>query len=425
MSSGNARQRSRQVLLKHHLAIDPEWFEAGPDRPDQVQRVEKPIRMRKHRRKHVKGEPGPDVQFVPLVDARAARSRAINEKLGPVIDPWRYMQAEDMNRLVPRVERKPRLRKHPKDAKRSISGHHQKTAKPDSAAQAKHGLQHQQRKPQQQQQQLPRAVRRADLEASRVRLFRERYGLDISDWLSPTDPADTVERIEKAVRMRKRRQAPNTTAAPGTTPHSSALRFDEHHSAHIRLSLDPHGITIDTTVISGGTPRARTIERLENGTWIRTHPPPDDLFPSYRPQPSGGHRPWVDDDNVLHLPSRTGGQDVVRVPPQQRVRRSCHLCHTLFVGRATDCRLCGHARCKRCPREPYVTLSVFPWGGSLPLSTLLLTPCPQAEAGKISRRLSWRCPPASGACLQAHPPPEASGRTVSILRCCFTSLDRI
>lgn len=58
-------------------------------------------------------------------------------------------------------------------------------------------------------------------------------------------------------------------------------------------------------------------------------------------------------EGELTIPSRTGGQDLVRRPARQRVRRNCHLCGNLFpTADATECIGCGHIRCKKCPRNP-------------------------------------------------------------------------
>ena len=60
-------------------------------------------------------------------------------------------------------------------------------------------------------------------------------------------------------------------------------------------------------------------------------------------------------EGELTIPSRTGGQDLVRRPARQRARRNCHLCGNLFpTADATECIGCGHIRCKKCPRDPYV-----------------------------------------------------------------------
>jgi len=56
-------------------------------------------------------------------------------------------------------------------------------------------------------------------------------------------------------------------------------------------------------------------------------------------------------DTGLTLPSRTGGQDLVRKKIRQRVHRTCHRCETDF-GAEKVCSNCKHHRCKKCPRDP-------------------------------------------------------------------------
>jgi hypothetical protein len=58
------------------------------------------------------------------------------------------------------------------------------------------------------------------------------------------------------------------------------------------------------------------------------------------------------DNHVLTIPSRTGGQVLVRKKPVQRVRRTCHECSTLFKSGVKICTLCNHRRCADCPRDP-------------------------------------------------------------------------
>lgn len=62
----------------------------------------------------------------------------------------------------------------------------------------------------------------------------------------------------------------------------------------------------------------------------------------------------------LTLPSRTGGQDLVRKAPRQRVHRKCHRCSTDFASEKI-CRKCNHHRCKTCPREPLVLFDPCRW----------------------------------------------------------------
>lgn len=54
----------------------------------------------------------------------------------------------------------------------------------------------------------------------------------------------------------------------------------------------------------------------------------------------------------LILPSRTGGQDLVRKEQSQRVHRTCCTCQRSFVRDSKCCSRCRHMRCARCPRVP-------------------------------------------------------------------------
>lgn len=55
----------------------------------------------------------------------------------------------------------------------------------------------------------------------------------------------------------------------------------------------------------------------------------------------------------MTMPSRTGGQDLVRKQVVQRVRRWCHSCETMYAPGSKVCASCSHVRCKRCPRDPH------------------------------------------------------------------------
>lgn len=55
---------------------------------------------------------------------------------------------------------------------------------------------------------------------------------------------------------------------------------------------------------------------------------------------------------ALTMPHRGTGKEMTRRLPTQRVRRTCHACETLFVGKAIQCEKCKHTRCPKCPRDP-------------------------------------------------------------------------
>ena len=85
-------------------------------------------------------------------------------------------------------------------------------------------------------------------------------------------------------------------------------------------------------------------------------------FPSKTSKVSKGKGKAVEgiavDDNLaqgmgnLTMANRATGKELTRKTPTQRVRRTCHRCGTLFVGKAIHCENCGHDRCSDCPREP-------------------------------------------------------------------------
>lgn len=54
----------------------------------------------------------------------------------------------------------------------------------------------------------------------------------------------------------------------------------------------------------------------------------------------------------LTMRSRVTGKDLERRVPKQRVRRTCHMCSALFIGKAEECASCKHLRCRKCPRDP-------------------------------------------------------------------------
>ena len=54
----------------------------------------------------------------------------------------------------------------------------------------------------------------------------------------------------------------------------------------------------------------------------------------------------------LTLSKQLTGNELIRRIPAHRVRRTCHKCSTLFMGKATECTSCKHMRCPQCPREP-------------------------------------------------------------------------
>ncbi|PGG98605.1 hypothetical protein AJ79_08809 [Helicocarpus griseus UAMH5409] len=151
------------------------------------------------------------------------------------------------------------------------------------------------------------------IQQEKARALFAKYGLTLEpgEWMSK--PADrNVQRVEKPVRMRVRR------------------------NCHRCLT------TFGSEKVCAGCEHVRCKKCFR-------YPPPK---PKEDANDKGKAKAADPKKVVLTIPSRTGGQDLVRKPIKQRVRRTCHRCETLFIGDATECENCKHVRCKKCPRDP-------------------------------------------------------------------------
>ncbi|KAM5454839.1 hypothetical protein MaudCBS49596_002136 [Microsporum audouinii] len=208
------------------------------------------------------------------------------------------------------------------------------------------------------------------MQEERARALFAKYGLTLEpgEWItgpatgmtsSPagiiaSQPSREVERIEKPIRMRVRRNCHRCLATFGAdkvcvkcehTRCKKCFRYPpskpEAASGHAHTS-EPKKERSQKKIVNvasgtaagGGTTRDRAREE---------------------------GRKTCTEKVLLTIPSRTGGQDLVRKPVRQRVRRTCHVCNTLFDGNATECLNCQHVRCKKCPRDP-AKLDKYPDG---------------------------------------------------------------
>lgn len=168
---------------------------------------------------------------------------------------------------------------------------------------------------------IPRASRRPppgppppiQTPAERAQALFKKHGLEFvpTQWVQTTPRP--VERVHKEIRMRVHRQC---------------------HKCNTSYGADP-------TCLSCGHRRCKQCPR----------------FPSKKDKGKDKEhdhceKPVVKKPkNVVTLPSRTGGQDLVKRPIRQRVHRTCHRCQTAF-GSEKVCSKCEHNRCKKCPRDP-------------------------------------------------------------------------
>jgi hypothetical protein len=188
---------------------------------------------------------------------------------------------------------------------------------------------------------------KAELFEERAKKLGERFGLEIksSEWHS-VSPDDTVLRMDKPIRMRVRRTCHKCNAH---------FQFDKECPScqHIRCTKcvrNPPKRTEAELIASRERRAAKIKANKENAPIV-----PDYAY--------DGTQVYV-----LKRPSKTGRQDLVYRKPRQRVRRTCHECHTLFAAGSKFCETCTHVRCTDCPRDPYVSLLIFSF--SQPMTNL-------------------------------------------------------
>ncbi len=91
----------------------------------------------------------------------------------------------------------------------------------------------------------------------------------------------------------------------------------------------------------------------------------------------------------LIVSSRTGGQDLVRKPPLQRVHRTCCKCQRSFVRDSKECSQCRHLRCTKCPRMPP---KLDKWPNGYPGDVIPAAPERKPRQWKKPRvRVTWTC----------------------------------
>ncbi|KAF8445469.1 hypothetical protein BGX38DRAFT_668150 [Terfezia claveryi] len=116
-------------------------------------------------------------------------------------------------------------------------------------------------------------------------------------------------------------------------------------------------------------------------------------------------------DFGLTLPSRTGGQDLVRKKIRQRVHRTCHRCATDF-GAEKICSNCKHHRCKKCPRDPHKKNKPPGYYDGRDSSDSEVEPIghrPLRTYKKIRSRIHWTCTKCSATFLQGSKICESCG----------------
>ncbi|KAL2796349.1 hypothetical protein BJX66DRAFT_336097 [Aspergillus keveii] len=161
------------------------------------------------------------------------------------------------------------------------------------------------------------------IQEEKARVLFAKYGLTLEpgEWKTVSDVP--VQRVTKSIRMRVRRTCHRcqTTFGPDKVcvncQHVRCKKCPRHPPAKPKDKKEQAGSALQTII-------AQKTEAVQ---------------PKQR-------------EPQLTIPSRTGGQDLIRKPVRQRVRRTCHRCNTVFAAHATECSSCKHIRCKICPRDP-------------------------------------------------------------------------
>ena len=175
------------------------------------------------------------------------------------------------------------------------------------------------------------AAKSYKLQEEKARAVFAKYGLFLEprEWARPG--RTECERIEKAVRIRVHRQCHRCQ----TTYGSEKVCMQCDHTRCKKCPRSPVRGFRDSQVEPRGSMTASM------------------------PVAATPKAPRKSYANPLILPSKKSGCDLVRKAPQHRVRRICHGCNSMFIGKAAECAVCHHVRCTSCPRDPYVSLSSF------------------------------------------------------------------
>ncbi|CAI6342102.1 unnamed protein product [Periconia digitata] len=177
---------------------------------------------------------------------------------------------------------------------------------------------------------ITQELNRSALQQERARALFAKYGLTLEshEWIATAHPI-SVQRVEKPIRMRVHRSCHHC----GTTYGADKVCVNCEHK---RCKKCPRYPKKKTPTEKQKVPAAA-----------------DDDAAAAAAKPKK--------KKLLTLKSKTGGE-LVYQHTKQRVRRTCHKCHNMFLpASATICDHCRHVRCTKCPREP-AKLDKWPHG---------------------------------------------------------------
>ena len=207
-----------------------------------------------------------------------------------------------------------------------------------------------------------RVASRAALQQEKARALFEKYGLTLEphEWATPST-ADRVERVQKPIRMRVHR-----------TCHRCQTTFG-----------------VDKVCVQCGHKRCKTCPRYPVKKPKHAQQEPGKVAAVAVAGAGAGERdgPTRDERRLkaerkyrITMPAKVQTQDRVRRDVRQRVHRTCHRCERQFERGEKTCAACSHIRCTKCPRDPYVSLSL---SLSLSLSSLATSPLLDVSSERV------------------------------------------
>lgn len=176
------------------------------------------------------------------------------------------------------------------------------------------------------------------MQQEKARALFAKYGLTLEpgEWKSPADLQ--LARVNKPIRMRVRR----TCHRCETTFGPDKVCINCQHPRCKKCPRFPPAREKD----EGQDQDQLRVPRLKISEIRARHPSASACLQSNLKLTGDPNAP-------LTVPSPTGGQDLIRKPVRQRVRRTCHTCETVFAPGSKECEACKHIRCKKCPRAPH------------------------------------------------------------------------
>ena len=229
-----------------------------------------------------------------------------------------------------------------------------------------------------------------------------RYNIPFEDSSIPPQRADGIVRVEKPIRMRVRiichvcgNHSSSSKRCP-TCDHQrcrECRRWPEKKSKE-KMDKGKGKMRQPDTIRRGNAPSQMVLARARDRTAEAGLASTDEDESEGRRVLQGQgivpKRPKRKKQPLLTMPSRRGGQDLIRKPPEQRTHRFCCKCQRPFARRTKLCDGCKHWCCTQCPRDP-AKLDKWPDGYPGDVIPAKATLMPSRQWKKPRIRIRWTC----------------------------------